>query len=224
MPFQITEEDVLAVMGYTDISKARKPVRKILEYEFNRAPSLTDPWGGVVEVGLHNIEGDVVTLTDGVALEGERLRKILRKSSIAAIMLVTAGKKFTHASREYVASGKLSNALVIDAIGTAYVIDCQKHLTELIYKDVVQRGYGTSMRYGPGYTGWHFDDQKKLFHYFDDDSVPVEITHGIMMIPEKSLLGLLGLEEGKVQAAPEIVACRICDMADCAMRKESFRG
>ena len=123
MPFSITEAEVLSVMGYTDISKARKPVRRIVERELEAAEKLCDPWGGVVEVDIDRLEGDHIFLDDGTVLEGERIRKILRQTQRVALMLVTAGEKFTLASRTHVANNKMSVALVVDAIGCTYRIN-----------------------------------------------------------------------------------------------------
>ena len=76
---------------------------------------------------------------------------------------------------------------------------------------------------GPGYTGWHFDDQATLFSFFDQGTIPIDLSDGIMMQPKKSLLGMVGLTPGGKEA-PEIEPCRICDLQNCAMRKQPFRG
>ncbi|MCB1614638.1 MAG: hypothetical protein KDI30_01365, partial [Pseudomonadales bacterium] len=160
---------------------------------------------------------------DQVVLRSEQLPKILKNADAVTVLLVTAGSKVNQASRQLMAEGKQGQALAVDAIGSAMVVDLMKTLTEKVLQDAQQRNHGTTLRVGPGYTGWHFDDQATLFSFYDDFVIPVTMSDGIMMEPKKSLLGMVGLTPGG-KAAPEIEPCRICDLKNCAMRKAPFRG
>lgn len=224
--YDLDEASVLNFMGYADPAKARKPILKIMREQLQHVPEWTQPWGQAIEIPLCGINGDEILLKKGVeqvTLKSEQLPRILRKADAVTILLVTAGSRVNEASRKLMADGKQGQALAVDAIGSAMVVDLMKALTDKVFNEASERGYGTTLRVGPGYTGWHFDDQGTLFSFYDDYDIPVDMSDGIMMSPKKSLLGMVGLTPGG-KAAPEIEPCRICDLKNCAMRKAPYRG
>jgi uncharacterized protein len=225
--YQLERDSVLNFMGYGDTSKARKPVLKIADEYLARAAEFSEPWAASVEVPLCGIENDKIHLKHGmdqVVLHSEQLPKILRNAESVVILLASAGDKTTEESRRLMADGKQGQALAVDAMGSAMVVEAMKALTDQVSAEAQQRGYGTTLRVGPGYTGWHFGDQAILFRFFEGrPGLPVTMSDGIMMRPQKSLLGMVGLNPGG-KKAPEIEPCRLCDLQNCMMRKAPFRG
>lgn len=224
--FDLDIDTVLNFMGYNDPAKARPKIRDTALAEMARVNEWVDSWGAAVEVPLCGIQDDEIYLKKHdaqVVLKSTQLPKILRKSDAVAILLVTAGRKVTDESRKLVAAGKMSQALAVSAVGSAMVVELMKELTRQVFSGAQQRGYGTTLRVGPGYTGWHLNDQPILFSFYEDHHIPVTLNHGVMMEPEKSLLGMVGLTPGGKEA-PEIEPCRICDLKGCDMRKAPFRG
>lgn len=225
--YQLDRESVLNFMGYSDPSKARKPVLKVADDQIARADEFAEPWAASVEVALCGIENDKIHLKHGleqVVLHSEQLPKILRNAESVVILLATAGDRVTQEAKRLMADGKQGQALAIDAVGSAMVVEAMKVLTDQVSSDAAQRGYGTTLRVGPGYTGWHFGDQAILFRFFEGRAgLPVTMSDGIMMRPQKSLLGMVGLNPGG-KKAPEIEPCRLCDLQNCMMRKAPFRG
>jgi hypothetical protein len=225
--FDLELDSVLNFMGYADPSKARKRIVLTAQEAMSHANEHADSWGQAIEVPLCGIDGEIIKLkchdNTQVELKSSQLPKILRKASAIVILLVTAGQKITDESRSLMAEGKMSQALAVSATGSAMVVDLMKALTDQIFDYAQSRGLGTTLRVGPGYTGWHLEDQATLFDFYDRDLIPVTLSHGIMMEPEKSLMGIVGLVPGGKQA-PEIEPCRICDLNNCDMRKAPFRG
>jgi len=224
--FELDINSVLNFMGYADPEKARPKIRDLALEEMARANEFADSWGAAVEVPLCGIQNEEIYLKRGeeqASLHSAQLSKILRKSDAATILLVTAGQKVSEESRRLMAAGKMTQALAVSAVGSAMVVDLMKALTDQVYTEARQRNYGITLRVGPGYTGWHLKDQSTLFSFYETDSIPITLNHGVMMEPEKSLLGMVGLNPGG-KRAPEIEPCRICDLKGCDMRKAPFRG
>lgn len=224
--FDLDINSVLNFMGYNDPAKARSKIRDVALVEMTRANEWSDSWGAAVEVPLCGIQDDEIYLKKAAAqvkLKSTQLPKILRKSDAVSILLVTAGRKVTDESRRLMAAGKMTQALAVSAVGSAMVVDLMKELTRQVFQSAQKRGYGTTLRVGPGYTGWHLNDQSTLFAFYEDENIPVTLNHGVMMEPEKSLLGMVGMTPGGKEA-PEIEPCRICDLKGCDMRKMPFRG
>lgn len=225
--YALDRNSVLNFMGYGDPSKARKPVLKVADEQIARASEFAEPWGASVEVPLCGIEDDRIHLKHGleqVVLQSEQLPKILRQAESVVILLASAGDRVTQAAKALMEDGKQGQALALDAVGSAMVVEAMKALTDQVSAEAAARGYGTTLRVGPGYTGWHFGDQAILFRFFDGrEGLPVTMSDGIMMRPQKSLLGMVGLNPGG-KKAPEIEPCRLCDLKNCMMRKAPFRG
>lgn len=224
--FEPDINSVLNFMGYADPQKARPKIRDMAQQELERANEWADSWGCAVEVPLCGIEAEKIFLKRGeeqVCLHSSQLPKILRKSDAVSILLVTAGRKVTEESRRLMAAGKMTQALAVSAVGSAMVVDLMKALTDRVYEEAKTKEHGITLRVGPGYTGWHLQDQATLFSFYETANIPVTLNHGVMMEPEKSLLGMVGLNPGG-KRAPEIEPCRICDLKNCDMRKAPFRG
>lgn len=225
--YQLDVERVLNFIGYSDPSRARKPVLKIVEEQMARAADFAEPWAASIEVPLCGIENDKIHLKFGIeqlVLQSDQLPKILRNAESVVILLASAGDKTTLESRRLMSEGKSGQALAIDAVGSAMVVEAMKALTDRVSDDAEKRGYGTTLRVGPGYTGWHFGDQAILFRFFEGmEGLPITMSDGVMMQPQKSLLGMVGLNPGG-KRAPEIEPCRLCDLQNCMMRKAPFRG
>ena len=224
--FNLDINSVLNFMGYADPERARPKIRQIAEEEKARANFFADSWGHALQVPLCGIKAEEIFLKKDdhqISLHSSQLPKILKKSDAVTILLVTAGRKITDESRRLMAAGKMTQALAVSAVGSAMVVDLMKELTRQVFAEVQKRDYGTTLRVGPGYTGWHLKDQSTLFSFFDPAHLPITLNHGVMMEPEKSLLGMVGLNPGGKEA-PEIEPCRICDLKGCDMRKVAFRG
>lgn len=225
--YPLALETVLNFMGYSDVSRARKPVLKVAEEQRERARQFAQPWAAAVEVPLCGIEDGRIYLKDGleqVVLNSEQLPKILRHSESCVILLASAGDAVTEEARRLMADGKQGQALAMDAIGSTMVVEAMKALTDKVSEQAMARGYGTTLRVGPGYTGWNFGDQALLFRFFEGrQGLPISMSDGIMMRPQKSLLGMVGLNPGG-KKAPEIEPCRLCDLQNCMMRKAPYRA
>jgi hypothetical protein len=223
--YSLELNQVLNFMGYADPAKARPRIRKMAEEAIAQGPAFAESWAGAVEVPLCGIKQEEVYLKQGesqVCLYSKQLPNILRKSDAVSILLVTAGQKITDESRRLMAEGKMTRALAVSAVGSAMAVELMKALTDRVYQQAEKRGYGITLRVGPGYTGWHLHDQGTLFSFYDE-SIPITLNQGVMMTPEKSLLGMVGMNPGG-KRAPEIEPCRICDLKGCDMRKAPFRG
>ena len=228
--YQPDEAMVLHFMGYGDANDVSEPILELVREQMQAMHQFSDQWGSTVEIPLADVSKDKVVLhkqnetNDGdlIILRSRQLPKILRHCDYAVILLVTAGAQISGKSKLSQDQDPLT-AFILDALGSAMVVELMQSLTRQIFDAAQQRDYGTTLRLGPGYTGWDIDDQAALFSCFDGQTIPVLFEHNSMMKPQKTLLGLLGLRPDGKQA-PEIEPCRLCDLPDCSMRKFKFRG
>jgi hypothetical protein len=228
--YQPDEAMVLHFMGYGDTGDVSEPILELVRDQMQAMHQFSDQWGATVEIPLTSVSKDKVILQkqnktkddDLIILRSRQLPKILRHCDYVVILLVTAGAQISSKSKLSQDQDPLT-AFILDALGSAMVVELMQSLTRQVFDGAQQRDYGTTLRSGPGYTGWHIDDQAVLYSCFDGQTIPVLFEQDAMMRPQKTLLGLLGLRPNGKQA-PEIEPCRICDLPDCRMRKFKFRG
>jgi hypothetical protein len=226
--YQVDEAMVLHFMGYSDTAIVGEPILEQVRSLLPLVHEYNDHWGTSIELPIERVAEHQVILhtpnfqdaNDIIMLQSSQLPKILQRCDAVAVLLVTAGAAVSDAAKH---SNDPLESFVLDAMGSAMTVELMKALTHQVFLKARLRGYGTTLRLGPGYTGWHIDDQATLLNCFDHKKIPVQYARGSMMRPEKTLLGLTGLKpQGK--EAPEIEPCRICDLPNCRMRRFEFRG
>ena len=140
--YKLDRNSVLNFMGYSDPEKARKPVLKITDEQIARAHEFAEPWAAAIEVPLCGIENDKIHLKYGVeqlVLHSEQLPKILRHAESVVILLASAGNAATLESKRLMDEGKLGQALAMDAVGSAMVVEAMKALTDQVSAVMARR-------------------------------------------------------------------------------------
>jgi hypothetical protein len=227
---QPNEAMVLHFMGYGNAGQVGGPVLDLVREQMQLIHQFSDHWGTAIEVPIASMSKQQVVLrkpegtahADLITLRSRQLPKVLRHCDYVVVLLVTAGEQISRKAKMSQDKDPLK-AFILDALGSAMVVDLMQALTRQVFDAARQRRYGTTLRLGPGYTGWHIDDQAALCSCFDHHSIPVSFKQNAMMRPQKTLLGLLGLRPNGRQA-PEIEPCRLCDLPGCQLRKFEFRG
>jgi len=209
-------------LGYPSHAYPAAPVIEICEQQAVRVEALAQPWGSWREVNVEAVQNGRIQLAGGRELASARLAQILSRAEAVIVLIVSLGEKFTKEVRRLASEGSMLEAMALDAAGTVATNELMNQLRKRACNEAKQRGFGATIRYGPGYTGWELSDMSVLFSYFAREDIPVRLNPQMMMIPEKSLLNLVGLtNDGRV--AQEPVPCRICDLESCSVRQEPYR-
>ena len=69
----------------------------------------------------------------------------------------------------------------------------------------------------PGYCGWHVSEQQLLFPLFEGQTCGVRLTDSSLMVPIKSVSGIIGL--GKEVRRLDYT-CGLCDFKQCYKRRK----
>ncbi len=80
-------------------------------------------------------------------------------------------------------------------------------------------GACVTLRYSPGYCDWDVAQQRKLFKIFELDDIGVRLTEECLMIPQKSVSGIIGVGWGDRRLIA-MSPCRHCEKkGDCKHRR-----
>lgn len=148
---------------------------------------------------------------------GPIIAKQLRKARTLALYAATVGPGLERWSKELMAGSDMVKGYIVDAVGSEVVEQTADWLEKKVAETVGPLGWSITNRYSPGYCGWSVAEQHKLFSFLPEGFCGITLTEMALMIPIKSVSGVIGLgpklERGQYQ-------CSICDMKDCFRRRE----
>jgi hypothetical protein len=105
---------------------------------------------------------------------------------------------------------------VLDAVGSEAVEEVTCLLEGRLRERAMAGDAKISLRYSPGYCDWDITQQKALFRAFDGNSLRVKLTEGCLMIPRKSVSGIIGIGlDHSITLSP----CLSCNKKDCPSRR-----
>lgn len=178
------------------------------------AQGLMDPRGiyAAVFVGARG-EGGVEVA--GVPFQSPLLRKVLEASHKVFPYVITVGLELERAAA---GQGDLLKQYYLEEIANIALEQAAGWLGEHIEKTY---GLGPLSNMSPGsLEDWPITEQAKLFSIFGDTEklIGVRLTDSMLMIPRKSISGILfPSEEG-------FMACQLCERERCSGRKAPFKA
>ena len=135
-----------------------------------------------------------------------------------ALAVCTIGPGLEDASAERAGRGRLLDALVLDAIGSAAAEAAADALNLLVCDAAATAGLEAAPRVSPGYGGWDTACQAQLLAHLPIEALGLQLTAGSMMVPRKSVSFAAGL------AAPGRIErhgadrCARCGLPRCRHR------
>ncbi|HID40509.1 MAG TPA: hypothetical protein EYP36_13510 [Calditrichaeota bacterium] len=140
----------------------------------------------------------------------------LRKADYLFVFAVTAGQRLSRWADEFVQKGDPFTAYLADAIASETVERAADWLEDFIGEKMAELGLNITNRYSPGYCGWDVSEQKKLFSLLQKNCCNITLTESSLMLPVKSVSGVIGVGETVRKVAYQ---CAVCDKEDCYLRR-----
>jgi hypothetical protein len=170
---------------------------------------------GVCEVGFIGEKGERTVEVAGVTFESPVLRRNLENTNKVFPYIITVGPELERAAA---AQTDLLKQYYLEEMAN---IALEQAAGALSSRLEARYGLGSLSNMSPGsLEDWPIGEQPKLFSIFGDTErlVGVRLTESMLMVPRKSISGILfPSEEG-------FVACQLCDRAHCQGRKAPYNG
>ena len=167
----------------------------------------------VHQVGFVGAKKERTVEVAGVEFESPILRKNLETTNKVFPYIITVGPEL---ERVAAAQGDLLRQYYLEEIAN---ISLEKAAGWLAARLEEQQGLGSLSSMSPGsLEDWPLTEQTKLFSILGDTekAVGVRLTESLLMVPRKSISGILfPSEEG-------FVACQLCGRERCPGRKASY--
>ena len=148
---------------------------------------------------------------------GNIILRQLRGSEAFALFICTSGLEFETYQHRLKEQGDMVRVFIADALGSVIAEKCADQMEKALQESIDKLGWKHTNRFSPGYCGWHVSQQQLLFPLFQGHTCGVKLTDSSLMIPIKSVSGIIGL--GKKVRKLEYT-CGLCDFKQCYKRKK----
>ena len=148
---------------------------------------------------------------------GNIILRQLRGSEAFALFICTSGLEFEAYQQRLKEQGDMVRVFIADALGSVIAEKCADQMEKALQESIDKLGWKHTNRFSPGYCGWHVSQQQLLFPLFQGHTCGVKLTDSSLMIPIKSVSGIIGL--GKKVRKLEYT-CGLCDFKQCYKRKK----
>ena len=159
-------------------------------------------------------------LDNGAEFHGA-VGQFLEHAQYVASFVVTIGSATERLARRWLKGVQLLRGAIVDAIASETVEAVAHRCQEVIGGEAGRAGLAVTPRYSPGYCGMLVTQQRSLFAHLPTHEINVHLNPSCLMLPIKSVSGLVGLAE-PAKVGPHVYPCQRCDHPDCMQRRTPF--
>ncbi|MFC2004780.1 vitamin B12 dependent-methionine synthase activation domain-containing protein [Chloroflexota bacterium] len=214
----IDRQQVLSHIGYADEYEPSVRINSLVNDYIENYHNLIDFSVSYVIRGIDSVQGDSVNIENSVLLESKAIARLLERCDEVAIFILTIGNLLEDMVAYLAENGLILQATVLDAIGSGTAEQLAVLVEGRIKEVAASKGLVMSRRFSPGYCDWDVSQQEMIFKAMQEDTAGVHLTEEYLMIPRKSISGIIGIGSSKNNI--EIYnPCKTCQTADCPGRR-----
>ena len=215
--FDIDTEQVFNRMGYgTDGVPSARIESLVKEYADNIS-HLVEPSYSYVIRDINSVRGSRVFIEGSVTFRSNIIARLLEQCQKVAVFVLTIGGRLGEVVRQLSGDGLMVQAAVLDAIGSDAAETLAHVVQDIVANEAEAEGLGISLRFSPGYCDWKVSQQRMVFLAMGGDTAGVRLTDGCLMIPQKSISGIIGI--GSREKVGSYNPCLTCNKRDCEGRR-----
>ena len=209
-------------LGYGDV-RAPQVVRELINEILPELPPRISVRCGfrILEAGSVMVHGETVSCDEIEMATGPIITGQLKKSISLALFVSTVGPEMERWASKLMSEGDMMKGFLVDAVASEIVEQSSEWLEKRIEQQVAQRGWKITNRYSPGYCEWPVAEQHKLFKFLPEKFCGISLTESALMVPIKSLSGVIGLGPNVKRGAYQ---CTICELKECYRRRDEPAG
>ncbi|MFC2016341.1 vitamin B12 dependent-methionine synthase activation domain-containing protein [Chloroflexota bacterium] len=214
--FDIDSQQILHGIGYA--SDCEPPVRMVslVEDYLEHANDLVDAVYSYVIRDINLVQEPCVFIEGSVTFESRVIAQLLERCEKVALFTLTIGNHLEEMVDHLAESGLVIQATVLDAIGSVTAEKVAGFVQDRIKDISSAHGLTISRRFSPGYCDWDISQQKIIFRSMKGNSAGIRLTKGCLMLPRKSISGIIGIGPKDVE---DYNPCKTCNERDCIGRR-----
>jgi len=214
----INRQQVLRNIGYCTDCKLPTRLASLIDDYVENVHNLIEPSYSCVVRDIKLVQGSRVIIEGSIIFESQVIASLLEQCEKAAVFVVTIGERLEEMAYRLAEDGLIVQATVLDAIGSVAAEDVAEFVQGKVREIADDQGLAISQRFSPGYCDWDIGQQSRILWAVDGDSMGIRLTDGCLMIPRKSISGIIGIgpRDGSVD---NYNPCRTCDKHNCPGRR-----
>ena len=216
---RLPEAEIIRLLGGGTGGKASPRIRKNIARWTKSLASVISPRLVFSTHRISSTDGREVRLENGATLRSPKLARAFSNCEFLVCFVGTAGKSIEDEINGLSEKGKVSEAFVVEAIGSV----AAETMIERFHEGALQHSgalsYGTTLRFSPGYCDWSVREQMTLFRLVNAKSIGVSLSANALMSPRKSVSGVFGFAPGVSSVQFPYNPCHFCGNKDCFSRR-----
>lgn len=152
-----------------------------------------------------------------------KLSSTLRPCEEIVCFVATVGTRIETEINRLFKQNRLSDAFVLDAVGSAAVENLVDQFQETVKDALEEQEKTVTLRFSPGYCDWPVTEQKEFFKLVDSESIDVELNNACLMTPRKSVSGVFGIRCDDENDGDPYIPCSDCRKTDCPERRDTIK-
>ncbi len=212
---------VLTLLGIPDEGCLHDDVQALMERSYTLFGELVDGRGLVQAIGTDEFAG--VFRGGGTNDPDTPLEHIFPRAEALALYAVTIGEGISREITRLFEVGEYAAGSVLDAVASAGT----ERLSERVEQAWLQQtglndtpdGSRATLRYSPGYCGWHVKGQHAFFKVLEPGRIGIELLESSLMQPTKSATGVIVTGPRHIHVFdPVFPCCAACAYPTCRER------
>ncbi|MFC1968666.1 hypothetical protein ACFLVX_04700 [Chloroflexota bacterium] len=215
---ELDRKQVCRYIGYGAGCNPPARISSLVDEYIENARYLIEPSYSYVIRDIEWLQGSTVFLEGMFAFQSQVITRLLEQCHKVAVFLATIGNHLEETAAQLSEDGLMVQASVLDAVGSLAVDKLADLVHGRIAKAVTAQGLVTSQCFSPGYCDWDVGQQEVLFHTMNGDLAGIHLTEGCLMIPRKSISGIIGIgpSDNNIE---NYNPCKPCNKYDCSGRR-----
>ncbi len=209
-------KEIYLLMGYNNHlpdSRVTELVECILD---ELRPLVVPRCGYILQQG--EVEGkEHLRIGNTLFNPGRIITFAMKDASFYAFFTATIGNQFDEYCKRLKEKDDILSSFIADAIGSILAETTVTWLMRELTGIVEEEGMKISNNYSPGYCDWALAEQKKLFGLFPEDITGVCLTSSSLMLPIKSVSGIVAIGS---EVQKRAYSCNICKMTTCVRNRK----
>jgi hypothetical protein len=216
---EIDKNQVYKYLGYDVGSEPPPRMESLIDEHINLSQEFAYPRTTYTILDVEFVLGTRAFIEGPFTFDSKVVSQLLCKCQKVALFVATIGDELEYVACCLAEDGLLLQSAVMDSVGSSAVEQAANFLHERISNTAALQGLVASKRrFSPGYCDWNVDQQEKLFEALDASSIGVELTETCLMLPRKSISGIIGIGLPN-QGVENYNPCPVCDNTDCQSRR-----
>lgn len=151
------------------------------------------------------------------------LEEIFPRADNMALFAVTLGEKISQKIAGLFDSNEFALGTVLDAAASLGADKSAELLEGFYFKALAEKARippsSRTLRYSPGYCGWHLSGQKKLFEALHPEDIGITLNKSFLMQPLKSVSGVIICGKKEIHKFSDTYRfCSRCSYRTCRER------